>query len=208
MTSVRDYEAVIGLEVHAQLRTRTKIFCGCDTAFGAPPNRHTCPVCLGMPGALPVLNRAAVEMAIRMGLAVGSRVHRRSVFARKNYFYPDLPKGYQISQYDLPLCEGGAVPIEVEVDWRVPTEPKKHLSVASDIGPGGAFLFTDAKVDPGTPLVLEVRPPGARQSQTIEARVAWTRSTPGQQGLGLEFRCRDLGGQRRLRELVRRFETR
>ena len=114
MTSVRDYEAVIGLEVHAQLRTRTKIFCGCDTAFGAPPNRHTCPVCLGMPGALPVLNRAAVEMAIRMGLAVGSRVHRRSVFARKNYFYPDLPKGYQISQYDLPLCEGGAVPIEVE----------------------------------------------------------------------------------------------
>ena len=118
MTSVRDYEAVIGLEVHAQLRTRTKIFCGCDTAFGAPPNRHTCPVCLGMPGALPVLNRAAVEMAIRMGLAVGSRVHRRSVFARKNYFYPDLPKGYQISQYDLPLCEGGAVPIEVEGESR------------------------------------------------------------------------------------------
>lgn len=100
---------VIGLEVHVQLLTRTKAFCGCSTDFGAPPNRHTCPVCLALPGALPVLNREAVELGVRAALALGAEVHPVSVFARKNYFYPDLPKGYQISQFDRPLATGGAV---------------------------------------------------------------------------------------------------
>jgi aspartyl-tRNA(Asn)/glutamyl-tRNA(Gln) amidotransferase subunit B len=103
------WEAVIGLEVHARLLTRSKLFCGCSTAFGAEPNTQVCPVCLAYPGALPVLNRQAVELAIRMALATGCDVHERSVFARKNYFYPDLPKGYQISQFDRPLATGGTV---------------------------------------------------------------------------------------------------
>jgi aspartyl-tRNA(Asn)/glutamyl-tRNA(Gln) amidotransferase subunit B len=102
-------EAVIGLEIHAQLLTASKIFCGCSAAFGAEPNTHICPVCLGLPGALPVLNRAAVDYAIRAGLALGCAVQPYSIFARKNYFYPDLPKGYQISQYELPIATGGLV---------------------------------------------------------------------------------------------------
>ncbi len=106
------WEPVIGLEVHAQLRTETKLFCGCPTKFGAPPNTQVCPVCLGHPGVLPVLNRRAVELAVRMGLATGCVVREDSIFARKNYFYPDLPKNYQISQYDRPICEGGALTIE------------------------------------------------------------------------------------------------
>jgi aspartyl-tRNA(Asn)/glutamyl-tRNA(Gln) amidotransferase subunit B len=107
------YEAVIGLEVHAQLQTRTKAFCGCSTKFGAPPNSNTCPVCLGLPGALPVLNKRALELALRASLAIGCGIQPRSRFARKNYFYPDLPKGYQISMYELPLATMGALEIEI-----------------------------------------------------------------------------------------------
>ncbi len=108
-----EFEAVIGLEVHAQLLTESKIFCACSTRFGAAPNSHVCPVCLGMPGSLPVLNKRVVDFALKLALATQARINPVSVFARKNYFYPDLPKGYQISQYELPLAEGGYIEIEV-----------------------------------------------------------------------------------------------
>lgn len=108
------FESVIGLEVHAQLKTATKIFCGCSTAFGAPPNTHVCPVCLGMPGVLPVLNKKVVEYTILMALATNCQVQKESRFARKNYFYPDLPKGYQISQYELPISRNGYLDIEID----------------------------------------------------------------------------------------------
>ncbi|RQD65351.1 MAG: Asp-tRNA(Asn)/Glu-tRNA(Gln) amidotransferase subunit GatB [Desulfonatronovibrio sp. MSAO_Bac4] len=108
------YETVIGLEIHAQLKTDSKIFCGCSTKFGLGPNENTCPVCFGMPGVLPVLNKKAVEYGIKMALAVDCTVNDRSIFARKNYFYPDLPKGYQISQYDEPLAEHGQIKINVD----------------------------------------------------------------------------------------------
>ncbi|OEU60099.1 MAG: aspartyl/glutamyl-tRNA amidotransferase subunit B [Desulfobacterales bacterium PC51MH44] len=107
-----EYEPIIGLEVHTQLKTKTKIFCSCSTSFGAPPNTHTCPVCLGMPGVLPVLNKKVVEYTLRMAIATNCRIERESRFARKNYFYPDLPKGYQISQYELPIAQNGYIEIE------------------------------------------------------------------------------------------------
>ena len=110
MTANRDaYEAVIGLEVHTHLLTRSKLFCGCSTTFGAGPNENVCPVCVGMPGVLPVLNRRVVELAIRTGLAAHCTIAPYSIFDRKSYFYPDLPKGYQISQYETPICKGGYI---------------------------------------------------------------------------------------------------
>ncbi len=108
------YEPVVGLEVHSQLATKTKIFCGCSTEFGSKPNTHSCPICLGMPGVLPVLNRRAVELAMRMSLLTGGEIQSRSYFARKNYFYPDLPKGYQISMFELPLIKGGHIDLDTE----------------------------------------------------------------------------------------------
>jgi aspartyl-tRNA(Asn)/glutamyl-tRNA(Gln) amidotransferase subunit B len=110
---IMEFESVIGLEVHAQLKTKTKIFCGCSTEFGAPPNTHTCPVCLGMPGVLPVLNKKVVEYALRMAVATNCTIEKESRFARKNYFYPDLPKGYQISQYELPIARHGSIHIQI-----------------------------------------------------------------------------------------------
>ena len=122
-----EFETVIGLEIHAQMNTQSKIFCGCSTAFGAPPNTHTCPVCLGMPGSLPVLNRQVVESAIKLGLATDSSLNRENRFARKNYFYPDLPKGYQISQFELPICEHGRVEIEVDGQRRTIGITRIHM---------------------------------------------------------------------------------
>jgi aspartyl-tRNA(Asn)/glutamyl-tRNA(Gln) amidotransferase subunit B len=113
-SAVSGYQVVIGLEVHAQLLTRSKIFCGCSTAFGAEPNAQVCPICLGMPGVLPALNQQVVELAVKTGLALGCAIQPVSVFARKNYFYPDLPKGYQISQFELPICLGGGLSITVD----------------------------------------------------------------------------------------------
>jgi aspartyl-tRNA(Asn)/glutamyl-tRNA(Gln) amidotransferase subunit B len=127
-----EYEASIGLEVHVQLRTRSKLFCGCSTAFGAEPNTQVCPVCLGYPGTLPVMNREAVRLTVMAGLMLGSRISPHSKFDRKNYFYPDMPKNYQISQYDRPLCEGGAV--EIEVGGRVKTVGITRIHLEEDVG--------------------------------------------------------------------------
>src|SRR4028118_751290 len=115
MEDTMEYEAVIGLEVHAQVLTDSKMFCGCASDYAnAAPNTHVCPVCLGLPGSLPVINRAAVETVMRTGLALNCEVPEFSKMDRKNYFYPDLPKGYQISQYDMPLCTEGAITFDVE----------------------------------------------------------------------------------------------
>ena len=122
-----EFETVIGLEIHAQLKTNSKIFCGCSTTFGAPPNSNTCPVCLGMPGVLPVLNKKVVEYSIKMGLATGSVINRSNQFARKNYFYPDLPKGYQTSQFDLPIVGRGSVEIEVDGVQRTIGITRMHM---------------------------------------------------------------------------------
>lgn len=162
-TNVGEYETVIGLEVHAQLLTRTKAFCGCSTSFGDPPNTHTCPVCLGLPGSLPVLNADAVRMAVSAALALGCSVQSRSVFARKNYFYPDLPKGYQISQYDLPLAMRGALEIETEAGKSRIGILRVHME--EDAGKNLHGMGGDSVVDlnrAGTPLIEIVGDPDLR----------------------------------------------
>lgn len=118
---VAKYEPSLGLEVHVELNTETKMFCGCATVFGAPPNTQTCPVCLGMPGALPVVNEKAIESTIRIGLALNCAITPKSRFARKNYFYPDMPKNFQISQYDEPICTNGYLDVEVDTDEGIKT---------------------------------------------------------------------------------------
>ncbi|OGX03092.1 MAG: aspartyl/glutamyl-tRNA amidotransferase subunit B [Omnitrophica bacterium RIFCSPLOWO2_12_FULL_50_11] len=124
------YEPVIGLEVHVQLKTKSKLFCGCSTEFGAEPNQNTCPVCLGLPGSLPVLNKTALDLAIKVGLALESGISKRIKFDRKNYFYPDLPKAYQISQYDMPVCHNGHLIIEVRKNGDELTQKKIRMNRA------------------------------------------------------------------------------
>ena len=161
------YEAVIGLEVHVQLLTKTKIFCSCSTQFGDPPNSNTCPVCLGLPGTLPVLNKRAVEMGIRAALALHCTVNEHSRFARKNYFYPDLPKGYQISQYELPLAEHGWVDIDVAGERKRIGITRLHLEddAAKNLHEGFSQSATKGYIDynrGGTPLAEIVSEPDMR----------------------------------------------
>ena len=166
-----EFETVIGLEIHAQLKTASKIFCGCSTEFGAPPNTQTCPVCQGMPGVLPVLNRKVVEFAIRMGLATNATINRSNQFARKNYFYPDLPKGYQTSQYDKPIIEHGHVEIEVDGATRIIGITRMHMEEDA-----GKLVHDDREpvsyVDlnrTGTPLLEIVSEPDMRSPQEATA---------------------------------------
>lgn len=168
------YEAVIGLEVHVQLATKTKIFCGCPTSFGAPPNTNVCPVCLGLPGALPVLNRRAVEMAIKAALALNCTIRPVSRLARKNYFYPDLPKGYQISQYDEPLAEHGWVEIFVNGTkkrigvTRVHIEDDAGKSLHEGFKDSDRYTYVDLNRC-GIPLIEIVSEPDIRSSEEAYA---------------------------------------
>ncbi|MEW6107847.1 MAG: Asp-tRNA(Asn)/Glu-tRNA(Gln) amidotransferase subunit GatB [Nitrospirota bacterium] len=158
------YEAVIGLEVHAQMLTDTKIFCGCSTKFGSEPNTQTCQICIGMPGVLPVLNKKALEFAIRTGLAMNCRISSYSRFARKNYFYPDLPKGYQISQYENPICEHGYIEIVVDGEIRKIGITRIHMEedAGKNIHEGaGNYSFVDLNRT-GVPLMEIVSEPDIR----------------------------------------------
>jgi aspartyl-tRNA(Asn)/glutamyl-tRNA(Gln) amidotransferase subunit B len=170
-------EAVIGLEIHVQLATRTKMFCGCELSFGEPPNTRTCPVCLGLPGSLPVANARAVHFGLMIGLALGSELAPRSIFHRKNYFYPDLPKGYQISQYDEPLCRGGAL-AEVRIH-RVHLE--EDAAKLIHVGASGRIHGSDASIVDfnrgGTPLAEIVTEPDLRTPEQASEWLKLLRST-------------------------------
>jgi len=161
------YEAVIGLEVHAQLSTNTKIFCSCSNKFGSRPNSNVCPVCLGMPGVLPVLNKQVVEYAIRMGLATNCSITTKSIFARKNYFYPDLPKGYQISQYEEPICQHGYVDIELS-NGSTKRIGVTRIHMEEDAGKSIHDAGNETLVDVnrcGTPLLEIVSEPDMRSAE-------------------------------------------
>src|SRR5215207_7538222 len=191
------WETVIGLEIHAQLNTRSKIFSGSSTAFGAAPNTQASAVDIALPGVLPVLNRAAVEKAIRFGLSVGARVNRKSIFARKNYFYPDLPKGYQISQYELPVVEGGTVTVLVGDTEKTVRLTRAHLEEDA-----GKSLHEDFHGETGidlnragTPLLEIVTEPDMRSSaeavayaKALHGLVRWIDICDGNMQEG-SFRC-------------------
>ena len=166
-----EWEMVVGLEVHVQLKTRSKAFCGCSTNFGAAPNSNTCPICLALPGALPVLNEKAVELATRAAIALGCKLHDVSIFARKNYFYPDLPKGYQISQFDRPLATGGTVEIETDAGRKSIGVTRVHME--EDAGKSLHDRFTGATaIDlnrAGVPLIEIVSEPDMRSSKEAGA---------------------------------------
>jgi len=179
---IAKYEPVIGLEVHVQLATRTKIFCGCPTSFGAPPNTNVCPVCLGLPGALPVLSREAVELAVKASIALNCTVNPVSRFARKNYFYPDLPKGYQISMYDEPLAEHGFVDIEVDGAQkrigitRVHMEDDAGKSIHDGFRDSDRYTYVDLNRC-GTPLIEIVSEPDMRSSDEAFAYLTELKQT-------------------------------
>jgi aspartyl-tRNA(Asn)/glutamyl-tRNA(Gln) amidotransferase subunit B len=178
MIVVMEFEPVIGLEVHAQLKTRSKIFCGCSTEFGAKPNTHVCPVCLGMPGVLPVLNRKVVEFALRMAIATHCRISPESRFARKNYFYPDLPKGYQISQYELPIATGGY--IDIELSGHIKRIGITRIHMEEDAGkllhdPDQSFSRVDLNRT-GVPLIEIVSEPDIRSPEEAGAYLRKLRS--------------------------------
>ncbi len=194
------FEAVIGLEIHAQLRTATKIFCGCSTAFGAPPNAHTCPVCVGLPGALPVLNRTAVDLAVTAAVALGCDVHERSVFARKNYFYPDLPKGYQISQYEQPLATGGGLRLPASLGDKFVRLTRIHMEEDAGKSLHEGFADSDRKTyldynRSGVPLVEIVTEPDLRSAEeaavffeALRQILVWLRVNDGNMDEG-SLRC-------------------